>query len=298
MFEVTKLENIPSGTRLFNSRFVDEVKNARTDATFEKSSLVVQAYNDEEKKLVLTQSPTIQRVSQRLILILTAMKINDNNDVHLYLRDISQAYVQSTTNLNREFYVRPPREMAEELGIGSDNVLKVLKPLYGVPEAGNHWFKTYHTHHVKELGMEQSTYDLCLLHCKEPFGLVGLQTDDTLFLVDSAFVMRESDGLAKAQFAAKEREQLTAIIPIKFNGGIIKLANGTSPTSYDITLTQERQCKNLSVIIAKPATSKSSRGIERIALTPKDQYIAQHVRGAYITSVCQPESSFDLSFAA
>ena len=198
MFEVTKLENILSGTRLFNSRFVDEVKNAGTDAAFEKSRLVVQAYNDEEKKLVLTQSPTIQRVSQRLILILTAMKINDNNDVHLYLRDISQAYVQSTTNLNREFYVRPPREMAEELGIGSDNVLKVLKPLYGVPEAGNHWFKTYHTHHVKELGIEQSTYDPCLLHCKEPFGLVGLQTDDTLFLADSAFAMRESDGLAKA----------------------------------------------------------------------------------------------------
>jgi len=63
---------------------------------------------------------------------------------------------------------------------------------------------------------------------------------------------------------------LTATTPIKFNGGIIKLANGTSPTSYDITLTQERQCKNLSVIIAKPAISKSSRGIERIALTPKD----------------------------
>jgi len=91
-----------------------------------------------------------------------------------------------------------------------------------------------------------------------------------LFLVDSAFAMRESDGLAKAQFAAKERERLTTATPIKFNGGIIKLANGTSPTSYDITLTQERQCKNLSIIIAKPAISKSSRGIERTALTPKD----------------------------
>src|SRR5450432_3640132 len=110
--------------------------------------------------------------------------------------------------------------------------------------------------------------------------------------------MRESDGLAKAQFAAKERERLTTTTPIKFNGGIIKLANGTSPTSYDITLTQERQCKNLSIIIAKPAISKSSRGIERTALTPKDQYITQRARGAYIASVCQPESSFDLSFAA
>ena len=30
----------------------------------------------------------------------------------------------------------------------------------------------------------------------------------------------------------------------------------------------------------------------------KDQYIAQCVRGAYIAIVCQPESAYDLSFAA
>jgi hypothetical protein len=33
-------------------------------------------------------------------------------------------------------------------------------------------------------------------------------------------------------------------------------------------------------------------------LSPKEQYIAQRARGAYIASVCQPEVSFDLSFAA
>src|SRR5271156_2353543 len=38
--------------------------------------------------------------------------------------------------------------------------------------------------------------------------------------------------------------------------------------------------------------------ITRALLTPKDQYIAQRARGAYIASVCQPEASFDLSFAA
>ena len=116
-------------------QFVDEIKNPRIDTTFEKSRLVVQAYNNEEKDLVLNQSPTIQRVSQRLILCIAAMGLHDS---HLYLRDILQAYVQSATKLNREFYVRPPRELQDKLGIGKDSVLKVLKPLYGVPEAGNH----------------------------------------------------------------------------------------------------------------------------------------------------------------
>jgi hypothetical protein len=53
---------------------------------------------------------------------------------HLYLQDISQAYVQSATNLNHEFYVQPP----QELGINKDSILEVLKPLYGVLEASNH----------------------------------------------------------------------------------------------------------------------------------------------------------------
>jgi len=91
VFEVTKLADMPKGIRLFNSRFVDEIKNPGTDKAFEKSRLVVQAYNDQEKELVLTQSLTIQRVSQRLILCIATMKLNDNTG--LYLRDISQAYV-------------------------------------------------------------------------------------------------------------------------------------------------------------------------------------------------------------
>src|SRR5450432_3077140 len=167
------------------------------------------------------QSPTIQRVSQRLILYIAAMKLDDN--IGLYLRDISQAYVQSTTNLNREFYVRLPRELQLQLGIEKDSVLKVLKPLYGVLEAGNHWFKTYYAHHIQQLSIEQSTYDLCLLYSTEPSRVVGLQTDDTLFLVDKQFADTEKKELYKAKFIAKEREELTINTPIKFNGGLIKL---------------------------------------------------------------------------
>jgi hypothetical protein len=56
----------------------------------------------------------------------------------LYLQDILQAYIQSTTMLNRDFYVSPPRELAKRLNLTDDSVLKVIKPLYDVLEAGNH----------------------------------------------------------------------------------------------------------------------------------------------------------------
>lgn len=43
----------------------------------------------------------------------------------------------------------------------------------------------------KELSMEQSTYDPCLLYSNQPFGIVGLQTDDTLFVTDDHFAEQE-----------------------------------------------------------------------------------------------------------
>ncbi|KAF2743710.1 hypothetical protein M011DRAFT_378845, partial [Sporormia fimetaria CBS 119925] len=60
---------IHSGYRIFKSRMVREVKG-KTMAPYEKSRLVVQGYNDEGKRDILTQTPTIQRSSQRLILVL------------------------------------------------------------------------------------------------------------------------------------------------------------------------------------------------------------------------------------
>ena len=140
VFKVVNIDDIPQGIRIFNSRFVDKIKNKGTDKAFQKSRLVIQAYRDGEKDTVLTQSPTIQRVSQRLILAL-AVTIGNTE---LYLRDITQAYMQSKTQLNRQFYVRPPAELKLQKG----TILRVIKPLYGVPEAGNHWFNTYHSHHI------------------------------------------------------------------------------------------------------------------------------------------------------
>jgi hypothetical protein len=140
--------------------------------------------------------------------------------------------------------------------------------------------------------MEQSTYNPCLLHSNRPFGIIGLQTDDTLFVGDDDFAEKEQAGLEKAKFLAKERERLTFDNDLKFNGGVIHASD------TGITLTQVRQCKNLKIVSNKNTTTTSSRGAVRQNLTIKDQYIAQRARGAYISSVCQPEAAYDLSVAA
>ena len=49
-----------------------------------------------------------------------------------------------------------------------DNVpLKVVKPLYGMTDAGTDWWFTILNYHLKELGMRQSVLDPCLFFPKK-----------------------------------------------------------------------------------------------------------------------------------
>jgi len=124
-------------------------------------------------------------------------------------------------------------------------------------------------HHFNKLGISQSIYNPCLLYRNKPFGIVGLQTDNTLFVGDAEFADEKQNNLKKAQFLAKNRDQLTFDKPIKFNKGLIY-------TDADsITLTQERQCKNLKPVKANPTTTTSSKGIVRNGLSTHNQYVAQ-----------------------
>ena len=74
--------------------------------------------------------------------------------------------------------------------------------------------------------MSQLTYNLCLLYTNTntsataKFGVVGLQTDDWLFIEDNVFAEAKQD---KLKFQAKPREMFTKDHPIKFNRGFITL---------------------------------------------------------------------------
>ena len=100
VFKIVKFDPCKHGNiRIFNSRFVNEIKG-KTTIPYEKSRLVIQAYSDDGKAVILTQSPIIQRSSQRLLIIITPSLIAIlEMQIRLSLRDITQAYTQSTTSL-------------------------------------------------------------------------------------------------------------------------------------------------------------------------------------------------------
>ena len=90
------------------------------------------------------------------------------------------------------------------MGASVEFILKVIKPLYGVPEAGNHWFATYHNHYINIFAMSESTYNLCLLYKCEPFSIVEVQTNDTLMLTNNIFAVMEEKAIKTAKFITKE----------------------------------------------------------------------------------------------
>ncbi len=56
VFEIITISEVLKNVRIFNFRFVDEIKHSDTSQAYEKSRLVIQAYNDHEKTLMLTQA--------------------------------------------------------------------------------------------------------------------------------------------------------------------------------------------------------------------------------------------------
>ena len=132
--------------------------------------------------------------------------------------------------------------------------------------------------------MKNSTYDPCLLVTENqqgPFGVVGMQTDDTLILGDEKFVKKEGLELEKAELLAKPIEKLTHDNPLMFNGCKLVIdKNGDG-----LNLTQKGQGKRLHQI--NPNSDDF-----------KETYLKQRARGAYIASICQPEAAFDCSIAA
>lgn len=63
-------------------------------------------------------------------------------------------------------------------------------------------------------------------------------------------------------------------------------------------LQQAQQIKGLHLVGNKDVDLSCVKRNPKKKATQKDQYIAQRARGAYITSICQPEASFDLYLAA
>lgn len=122
-----------------------------------------------------------------MIVYLTA--ILQDNTTKLYLYNIIQTYIQSTLDFNQDIFIYLSLELITIIRTSSDYILKIVKSLYSVPEAGNHWFATYQPYHINNLVMLKLPYDPCLISRYELFDIISLQTKDTLILPNNTFTV-------------------------------------------------------------------------------------------------------------
>jgi hypothetical protein len=215
-FDVINRSTVPPDLRMFKTKWVDTIKTRDDGSVFPKSRLVAQNFRDDGAADIDIRVPTFTRMSQRLAVASAAMTPQHT----AYIRDISQAYIQSTSNLTRPVYLEAPAEM----GLSGDELLLARKPLYGVPESSLHWFLTHHGHHTEKLGMSASKADNCLLYHRvtdetgkeKTDGITILQVDDSFGHGTESFLDIEEEG--SSQFDCKPRLLFNINTSARFNG--------------------------------------------------------------------------------
>lgn len=255
--------DIEVGARIYVSRFIDELKTIG-EQLLRKSRPVAQNYDaDAGAAPIATKALTIQRFSQLVAFSIAASM----KTLHAYTRDVIQAYVQARKRLERRVYIR----VTPELGLPEGTVLEVVKPLYGIPDSGLHWYLTYLSHHIDKLEMTRSKSDPCVLFRRSHDGLdeiILLQVDDALGIGTNAFIDGESE--ASKEFQCKERTMLTEK-PVKFNGIQIR-----QQSTGEIEITQTDKVERLKM----PKEEKEFTSQRALA-----QYVGVNTRPDICTAV-------------
>jgi hypothetical protein len=129
--------------------------------------------------------------------------------------------------------------------------------------------------------MATSTYDPCLLVTiiEDGFGIVRMQTDDTIILANEYFSTLEENELLNAKFIAKSKEKLTPDSPLIFNKYVL---------TQDGNIMSFRQKKQ----------GKKIKLIDIDASDTRQKYVEQRARKTYIALIYQSKAVFDLSVAA
>ncbi len=154
--KVVMSEEIPSSLQVFDSCFVNDIKDLYTDKAYEKSCPVMHAYNDKKKNLMLMHFPKKLEVRQSISFCLTTIiGNNDNNNIKIYLQDIMQAYIKIASDLNPNVYIQSLSKLILRLCASFDSIVKVMRPLYGKLEVDNYRFDIYHLHYKEKLGITE-----------------------------------------------------------------------------------------------------------------------------------------------
>ncbi|KAE8237556.1 hypothetical protein A4X06_0g9194, partial [Tilletia controversa] len=136
-----KVIELPKGKASIGCRWVYKLKlDEDGNASRYKARLVAQGFSQVPgRDYTETYAPTARMDTVRLVLTICAQ-----HDLIVHQMDVVVAYLQG--HLKDEIYMRLPPEYAERAGaVGNNLVLKLLRPLYGLKQAGKVWNDKLHS---------------------------------------------------------------------------------------------------------------------------------------------------------
>lgn len=243
VYKVIDKAQFPKRANVLGGRFVLCVKNVGSDDEIYKARYVVQDHKDKEKSRLIHPSTNLRQRSVKLITFLAAVL-----KFRVWSQDVTQAYLQAEDNLRRLVYVKPTKQF----GLQDGQLLQLLKPLYGLSDAGDYWDATMSNHLQKELGMQQASLDISLFYKHDGAtiqGISGMYVDDGIHAGNDVFV--EECNKTQARFKSKPRNfdnfKFSGMVVSSVEDGIILDQNECAKRIHVLpkkeTLKQYRSCR-------------------------------------------------------
>ncbi len=155
-----KRADVPSSKRILPCMFVFKIKRNK-DGEIDKFKVRLTAKGNFQRPgldFIDSSAPTAHAETFRTLLSVAAAD-------HMVLKhvDIRAAFLQGELNESDEIYMtRPAFLELVRPDIGKEEVLRILRPIYGAHQSGNRWWMTLKNFLTGDLGMRSLEIDPCL----------------------------------------------------------------------------------------------------------------------------------------
>jgi Reverse transcriptase (RNA-dependent DNA polymerase) len=218
---------MPENPNIMGGRFVLTMKDSGTSKEIYKARYVFQGFRDKKKTSLVHDASTSKQQSTKLLIGLAAIF-----GYMIFSTDVTQAYLQSAEPLLRDVYIKP----SDEFELNANQVLKLLRPLYGLADSGDYWGSTQLNHLKEKLGMKQMVGDPAMFFKMLDSKLQGMcatYVDDALHAGNKVYEGITEKTMKRFKCRDKEMDNVTfAGVEIKTGtDGFHFINSGTFPHS-------------------------------------------------------------------
>ena len=223
--DVWELEPNPDAVeslRIMKARFFLKWDNDGHGGLKAKARLVLQGFADPEflSGEFDISSPTLNRSSRQVILILMSL-------LHwcAVTADVSTAFFEGDPQ-QRDLWARLPKDACNILGIPPGSLMRLIKPLYGQPDAPKAWYVVA-KRKLESIGYVMHPLDGCLFRLfdenKTLISLMGIHVDNLLITgQENNRRFQQARDELRAQFSFKHWTPYEEGKPLEFCGCFLK----------------------------------------------------------------------------